>query len=691
MKLLFALSTIIGCAFAQQQEVPAAPPYCPDTGSANAIVCSTTLGLANYTKGQTILVNVAAANTTATTINLNNLGSKNVTKNGNAALTGGELSAGGIYLMSYDGLEFVLNGGTPNGTVFLNGGTNVIAAALAANTTIRITAATTQSVALAITQAHVKLVCDPDVVLTLSTTSSIITDTGDYLDFSGCIIDGNSQNTASAPIVINANHSRVHGLVSQNMGTNASDGEIKVTGGLDNHVYDNKLIGVDRLIYLNPSAAVIDSPYVEENYLQQTTVGGAIVMQSGTNGLLHPFIIHNTIRTATRCVYLFTGAAGLVHDIHWSSNDCLLNGTSGDEGYSTYGAIAGEIDGNIMDDTGFSLIGSNFFGLHDLAEVSITRNNCHATGNQGSCFTLLDTQRVTMTGNVIGGGILSSGVVSNGFAAAGIGIDMVQSAGTVNSGGNIIANNTIVTPLSFTGKAIRAGCFGANTGSTCSGDIIADNYIFASGGTCIEITTSASNTNASSQTEHNHLEGCTTGITVDSGVTNARIGNNEMIGVTTEISDAGTATHFEPQCHVYNISNSTTNLAVTQDGGPATLTTKLGALTQSLPLFTMSPLMVITGYTIKTVTAFTGTATLVSTFGDSSGPSPTAYSSNTFNLQTAAGPTIFQDPSGGGVTLPKHVTEAGSNTFNLVLTSTTQNISSISAGSVDARVCWEAP
>lgn len=82
--------------------------YCSDTGSANALACSPTNAYGAYTTGTALRVKVANANTGATTINVNSLGTKNVTKNGTTALASGDLAAGGIYLMTYDGTEFVV-------------------------------------------------------------------------------------------------------------------------------------------------------------------------------------------------------------------------------------------------------------------------------------------------------------------------------------------------------------------------------------------------------------------------------------------------------------------------------------------------------------------------------------------------------------------------------------------------------
>ena len=86
--------------------------YCPDSGSANAITCTTTTAFpAAYAVGQFLVVKMAATNTTTTTINVNSLGVKTVIDNGANALGAGQLVTGAMYLMAYDGTFMRVLGG----------------------------------------------------------------------------------------------------------------------------------------------------------------------------------------------------------------------------------------------------------------------------------------------------------------------------------------------------------------------------------------------------------------------------------------------------------------------------------------------------------------------------------------------------------------------------------------------------
>lgn len=89
--------------------------------SANTITGTTATAFpVSYATGQQIIVKVANPVSGATTININSLGAKAVTKNGSTALVTGDLVAGGMYLMTYDGTRFVVTqnlGGAGGGTV----------------------------------------------------------------------------------------------------------------------------------------------------------------------------------------------------------------------------------------------------------------------------------------------------------------------------------------------------------------------------------------------------------------------------------------------------------------------------------------------------------------------------------------------------------------------------------------------
>jgi hypothetical protein len=79
------------------------------SGVANTVTVTLNPVLSTYTTGMTVFVKIANNNTGNSTININSLGSKNITLSNATALVGGELVAGQISQLNYDGTEFQLS------------------------------------------------------------------------------------------------------------------------------------------------------------------------------------------------------------------------------------------------------------------------------------------------------------------------------------------------------------------------------------------------------------------------------------------------------------------------------------------------------------------------------------------------------------------------------------------------------
>lgn len=82
--------------------------YLEDTGDANALVITSPMQYAAYFAGLPFLVKVAHTNTGPATLVLNYIGVKSIKKNGSAALEAGDLVAGQLISLTYDGTNFQL-------------------------------------------------------------------------------------------------------------------------------------------------------------------------------------------------------------------------------------------------------------------------------------------------------------------------------------------------------------------------------------------------------------------------------------------------------------------------------------------------------------------------------------------------------------------------------------------------------
>lgn len=129
------------------------------------------------------------------------------------------------------------------------------------------------------------------------------------------------------------------------------------------------------------------------------------------------------------------------------------------------------------------------------------------------------------------------------------------------------------------------------------------------------------------------------------------------------------------------VANSTTNLQITNPDGTTSLVAKAAATTQSLTFFTLPANAVIESCLLKTTTAFTGTTTLTATAGITG--SLTACVSAAYDLKAAVSNTNLSTPI---AIIP--TPSIASTAAVLALTSTVDNISSISAGSVTIWMKW---
>jgi hypothetical protein len=85
-------------------------PYATATGSANAYVVTLDPAPTAYVDGMAVAVKINVQNTGASTLNINGLGAKSIRKPNGNNVSAGNLKAGSIYSMRYNGANFILQG-----------------------------------------------------------------------------------------------------------------------------------------------------------------------------------------------------------------------------------------------------------------------------------------------------------------------------------------------------------------------------------------------------------------------------------------------------------------------------------------------------------------------------------------------------------------------------------------------------
>ena len=140
-----------------------------------------------------------------------------------------------------------------------------------------------------------------------------------------------------------------------------------------------------------------------------------------------------------------------------------------------------------------------------------------------------------------------------------------------------------------------------------------------------------------------------------------------------------------PQWASYTVANSGSNFLITKPDGTTSTVAKAAATTQSVSLFTLPAGAVVQQCVIKSGTAFTGTTTLTATVGITG--SLTGCVSVAYDMKAAVSVTNFGLPT----VLVGLASFNGTDAVILALTSTIDNLSSISAGSVTLKILWAVP
>lgn len=140
-----------------------------------------------------------------------------------------------------------------------------------------------------------------------------------------------------------------------------------------------------------------------------------------------------------------------------------------------------------------------------------------------------------------------------------------------------------------------------------------------------------------------------------------------------------------PQWIKCTVTNNSTNLVVSGTGCTAATIAKAAGLTQSIPLFALSANGYVISYRIKSATAFVGPTTLLAGLGTTANPNLFLVSAVTgYNLKAAVSATNLTT----ALQLVQGSDTASATSAVLLLTSTVDNLTTISAGVVDVYVLW---
>lgn len=105
--------SVINANFAalENAKTASASKYATTTGSANTYAVTLDPAPSAYQAGMIINIIINAANTGASTVNVNSLGAKSIKKEGSTDVSSGELKQNAAYSLMYDGTNFQLMSG----------------------------------------------------------------------------------------------------------------------------------------------------------------------------------------------------------------------------------------------------------------------------------------------------------------------------------------------------------------------------------------------------------------------------------------------------------------------------------------------------------------------------------------------------------------------------------------------------
>lgn len=113
-----SLDDYLRAAFAfSRQLFDGTPHMLTGVAGTNTITASSPVPFTAYVTGQTFRFTAAGSNTGATTININGLGAKALSRRDTLALAAGDILAGSVYQVTYDGTRFQLLGSLQPGTL----------------------------------------------------------------------------------------------------------------------------------------------------------------------------------------------------------------------------------------------------------------------------------------------------------------------------------------------------------------------------------------------------------------------------------------------------------------------------------------------------------------------------------------------------------------------------------------------
>jgi hypothetical protein len=421
--------------------------------------------------------------------------------------------------------------------------------------------------AQAVNVNNVTIYCsNPGMLLLESGAVNLFIVTGNSFRVRGCTLD-KSSGAGGAIFDVNADDFTAEWNIIQNGGTNSGRGWITGKGGARAKIRNNVIHGggaAEWLVNFISDTAAIADPDVSFNDIDGVADAQKAIAFNKRNAfnLSGAKAIGNDIRGIGTCIYAVAeNIADGQRNMRWGLNGCTNTATSGNEGFSIFGAIGAALFGNTFDDGGNFKSTFCAYSLNDAYDTSWTGNVVKYTNAFNPCaLILLDSGRNTISGGSFGG------MLTDATHAA---VYISTSAGSASTSDNVFIGLTINLRAASAGPAMWLDC--DSTSSVCNNNSFIGDHISGdstAGQVGVKLTQTIGTT-SDTHISDMHLTSLPTGVSIASGVSDTTLGIFHLKSVATPISDSGTRTlpqyvHLTAQTN--NIA-ATTAYAVQANGG----------------------------------------------------------------------------------------------------------------------------
>lgn len=395
----------------------------------------------------------------------------------------------------------------------------------------------------------------PSTIIQRTTASNNgFTVTGDDFTLRDVAFSGNSVNGGYI-INVNANRTTLDNVTLINLGTNSGNGNIRFTSGSGhtvNRFRASSAVAEPNIIFATDNTDIFDIRVTNSHFeMTGSPAAGALSLEAVSSHYLYNFEVNNnTYLGAGRGYYqLLNTSYPRNGSVRGFALELSANATT--ELFGVWGGDNTTFSDITITDNNFGLSNQPAIALHDCQYCVLTNTTVKLLNVGSQCIIGLDTKNTVISTFVCDGG---GGDLNN---AAGRGMFEFGIGAPSSSDSNLTITGVDITMPGTATQSCFRFAIGLAAGDTLNNLNFSNNHcIGTSSATALTLSTASSAVFRDAYIHGNTFDTFSTGISVGSGLTDTRIGDNKMRSVTTKVSDSGTATYWDGKGA--NVASATT-------------------------------------------------------------------------------------------------------------------------------------